>query len=108
MVNIEDVYGPSEYLKALDLPPKPMKYVIEDVYTKTFYQQGTSVTKVVLALRGEKKQLIVNKTNAGILSGMFGRETDGWKGKEITVAKQLIKASDGAEVFSVVVQRATM
>jgi hypothetical protein len=38
---------------------------------------------------------------------MFGRETDGWKGKEITVAKQLIKASDGAEVFSVVVQRAT-
>jgi hypothetical protein len=37
---------------------------------------------------------------------MFGRETDGWKGKEITVAKQLIKASDGAEVFSVVVQRA--
>ena len=106
MVNIEDVYGPSEYLKALDLPPKPMKYVIEDVYTRTFYQQGVSVTKVVLALRGEKKQLIVNKTNAGILSGMFGRETDGWKGKEVTVAKQLIKASDGAEVFSVVVQRA--
>ena len=107
MVNIEDVYGPSEYLKALDLPPKPVKYVIEDVYVRTFYQQGVSVTKVVLALRGEKKQLIVNKTNAGILGGMFGRETDGWKGKEITVAKQLIKASDGAEVFSVVVQRAT-
>ncbi|MDG7037399.1 MAG: hypothetical protein JRN32_01375 [Nitrososphaerota archaeon] len=106
MVNIEDVYGPSEYLKALDLPPKPVKYVIEDVYVRTFYQQGVSVTKVVLALRGEKKQLIVNKTNAGILGGMFGRETDGWKGKEITVAKQLIKASDGAEVFSVVVQRA--
>ena len=106
MVNVEDVYGPSEYLKALDLPPKPVKYVIEDVYTKTFYQQGTSVTKVVLALRGEKKHFIVNRTNAGILSGMFGRETDGWKGKEITVAKQLIKASDGAEVFSVVVQRA--
>ena len=104
MVNIEDVYGPSEYLKALDLPPKPVKYVIEDVYVRTFYQQGVSVTKVVLALRGEKKQLIVNKTNAGILGGMFGRETDGWKGKEITVAKQLIKASDGAEVFSVVVQ----
>ena len=106
MVNVEDVYGPSEYLKASDLPPRPVRYVIDDVYTRTFYQQGIANTKVVLVLNGEKKQLIVNRTNAGILSGMFGRETDGWKGKEITVAKQLIKASDGAEVFSVVVQRA--
>ncbi|MCL4339983.1 MAG: hypothetical protein JRN37_07980 [Nitrososphaerota archaeon] len=106
MVNIEDVYGQSEYLKAQDLPPKPVKYVIEDVYVRTFYQQGVSTTKVVLKLRGEKRSFIVNRTNAGILSGMFGRETDGWKGKEITVAKQLIRASDGAEVFSVVVQRA--
>ncbi|MDG7035869.1 MAG: hypothetical protein JRN37_09465 [Nitrososphaerota archaeon] len=48
----------------------------------------------------------MNKTNAGILSGMFCRETDGWKGKEISVAKLLIKASDGPETFCIVAQRA--
>jgi len=105
MVNTDDVYGPSEYLKALDLPPKPVKYEIESTYTRAFTQQGVMVTKIVLVLKGEKKHFIINRTNASILSNMFGKETDLWKGKEITVAKQLIKTSDGSEVLSLVVQR---
>ncbi|MEM3845102.1 MAG: hypothetical protein QXU98_05315 [Candidatus Parvarchaeota archaeon] len=55
MVNIEDVYGPSEYLKALDLPPKPVKYVIEGVGMSTFYIGDVPATKVVLIPKGEKK-----------------------------------------------------
>ncbi|MEM3855243.1 MAG: hypothetical protein QXV17_09775 [Candidatus Micrarchaeaceae archaeon] len=105
MVNIEDIYGPSEYLKAADLPPKPVKYKIQDVYTDTFFQNNTVVTKVVLALEGTKKHFIVNRTNAYILADMFGKEADAWKGKEITVVKQLIKMSDGTEGFTIVVQR---
>ncbi|MEM0146571.1 MAG: hypothetical protein QXH66_06280 [Conexivisphaerales archaeon] len=86
MVNIEDIYGPSEYLKAADLPPKPVKYKIQDVYTDTFFQNNTAVTKVVLALEGTKKHFIVNRTNAYILADMFGKEASPCGSINITAA----------------------
>ncbi|MEM3191372.1 MAG: hypothetical protein QW292_04625 [Candidatus Parvarchaeota archaeon] len=107
MVNVDEIYGQSEYFKASDLPPKIVKYKIVDVYMREFYQNGQTTVKLVLVLDGVKKHFIVNRTNASILSSILGKETDAWREKEITLAKRLIKASDGSDIFTIVVQRPT-
>ncbi|MEM3816225.1 MAG: hypothetical protein QW341_05200 [Candidatus Bathyarchaeia archaeon] len=103
MVNVDEIYGQSEYLKASDLPPKIVKIV--DVYMREFFQNGQTTVKLALVLDGVKKHFIVNRTNASILSSILGKETDMWREKEITLAKRLIKASDGSDIFTIVVQR---
>ncbi|MGC8970430.1 MAG: hypothetical protein ACP5LG_07780, partial [Conexivisphaera sp.] len=36
MVDVDSIYGPSSYLRASDLPPRPVTYVIEDVEVRVF------------------------------------------------------------------------
>lgn len=101
MVDVDSIYGPSNYLRASDLPPKPVTYTIEGVDVRTF----DGAQKLVLIFRDERKALILNKTNASILAGMFGRETELWKGREVTLAKRLITTSDGRQVMGIRVLR---
>jgi hypothetical protein len=41
--------------------------------------------KVVLHLKGVRKPIIINKTNALALSEEFGKDFDTWVGKRVTV-----------------------
>ncbi|MGC8614113.1 MAG: hypothetical protein ACP5L2_07775 [Conexivisphaera sp.] len=101
MVDVDSIYGPSGYLRASDLPPKPVAYVIEGVEVRTF----DGVQKLVLSFKGERKRLILNKTNAAALATMFGRDSDLWKGKEVTLVKRLIMTSNGQQVMSIRIVR---
>jgi F0F1-type ATP synthase alpha subunit len=63
------------------------------------------VQKLVLSFKGERKRLILNKTNAAALATMFGRDSDLWKGKEVTLVKRLIMTSNGQQVMSIRIVR---
>jgi hypothetical protein len=82
--DFEDLYG-SQYLAATDLK-KPFTAVVEEINKQDFARQGErQKMKVVLHLKGVKKPIVVNKTNALSLSEQFGKDFDEWIGKRVTV-----------------------
>lgn len=84
MVEISDVYG-GNYLNAATLKS-------EGLVNKSLTIDGAEIVelgatnprpKVVLSFKETEKRLPLNKTNAGIISEVFGDETDVWVGKQI-------------------------
>ena len=72
---------PSNYLGAPDLNDKDAvlemsKIVIEDIRNDQ---------KPVLYFAGIDKGLVLNKTNANVIAGLYGCETNGWWGKKIAL-----------------------
>jgi hypothetical protein len=47
--------------------------------------------KAVLSFEGTKKSMVLNRTNAEALKLMFGRETDAWLGKRVTIFPATMK-----------------
>lgn len=96
LVNVDDYYGTSgkylsvkaaETAQTLNEPLKITEVTVEE------FKDG----KRKLALHFEEIEhiLILNKTNASILSDDFGKETDDWVGKTIKLVK--IRSSYGGE-----------
>jgi len=84
-MNINEAFpNTSNFLKKEDLP-KPAKVKITDIDLLEFEQDGKTQRKLVLKFEGKEKALACNKTNARIIAALFGDETDGWIGKEITI-----------------------
>jgi hypothetical protein len=82
--DFDDLYG-SNYLAATDLK-KPVTTVIEQVNHEDFARQGEKKKmKAVLYVRGLKKPIVVNKTNALKLAQEFGKDFDDWIDKRITI-----------------------
>src|SRR5262249_42740114 len=82
----DDLYG-SNYLAATDLK-KPITTVIEQVEQEDFARTGEKKKiKAVLHLRGVKKPVIVNKTNALTLATAFGKEDfiNEWVGQRVVI-----------------------
>jgi hypothetical protein len=79
----DDLYG-SNFLAATDLK-KPITTVIEQIEYQDFARQGErKKMKAVLYLRGLKKPVVCNKTNALTLRGAFG-DFDDWIDQRIVV-----------------------
>lgn len=55
-------------------------------------QEGDDVEKPVLYMKGAKKGLVLNKTNAESIAKLYGNDTDGWMGKKITLYPTTCKA----------------
>jgi hypothetical protein len=82
--DFDDLYG-SQFLAATDLK-KPFTATIEAVTKQDFARQGErQKMKVVLHLKGVRKPIVVNKTNALSLSEEFGKDFDEWIDKRINV-----------------------
>ena len=82
--DFDDIYG-SNYLAATDLK-KPITTVIEQVEQEDFARQGEKKKmKVVLYLRGVRKPVIVNKTNALTLANAFGKNFEDWPDQRIVI-----------------------
>ena len=79
--DFDDIYG-STYLSADDIK-KPFVTVIEQVVREEVGQEKKK--KAVLYVRGSKKAIVVNKTNATNLSNAFGKDFDSWINRRITV-----------------------
>jgi hypothetical protein len=82
--NFDDLYG-SQYLAATDLK-KPFTSTIEDIEQQDFAKQGERQRmKAVLHLKGVRKPIVCNKTNAISLAEAYGKDFDDWKGKRVKV-----------------------
>lgn len=76
---------PSKYLRTGDLPNKEIvNVVIDNLQVEDLMGNGNpSDKKPVLSFQGKSKGLVLNKTNANIVSDQYGDETDAWKGKPV-------------------------
>jgi hypothetical protein len=84
MSDFDDLYG-SQYLAAADLK-KPFTTAIEEIDEQDFARQGEGQRlKKVLRLKGVRKPVVLNKTNALSLGEEFGKDFDDWIGKRVTV-----------------------
>jgi hypothetical protein len=82
--DFDSMYG-SKYLAATDLK-KPVTATIELAERAEFAKPGeTAKKKVVLYVKGGKKGIVVNKTNALSLAQDFGKDPDGWVGQRIII-----------------------
>lgn len=79
-MNINGAF-PSQYLKAADLS----KATVVTIASVEVEEIGDD-TKPVLHFKGSDKGLVLNKTNANIISEVLGtEETDEWIGKKISI-----------------------
>jgi hypothetical protein len=70
---------PSSYLKASDLQGRAVRVTIEGCRLAHLDDES----KPALSFRGKKAELLIDKTNAGVLAAALGDETDEWVGREI-------------------------
>jgi hypothetical protein len=84
-VNINDLY-PSKWLKAeADLEDGDLTLTIASVKLDEVGGAGNSKRKPVVYFEETDKGLVLNKTNAGTVQGLYGGDTDNWIGKQITL-----------------------
>ncbi len=78
-----EAFFPSKYLKAADLDGKPKLVTIDRWVTEEVGRDKES--KAVIYFREEEHGLVCNKTNAGRIANLYGRDIDGWIGKEVVI-----------------------
>jgi len=84
MPNINEMF-PSKYLKAADLPEGGVVVTMGQVIREEI-EPGKPM--YVLHFQGKDRGLVLNKTNANMIGHIFGGQTEGWKGHQITLVKE--------------------
>ncbi len=79
-MNINDTF-PSKYLKASDLQGRNINVTMERVVMETVGEDH----RPIVYFAGKQKGLVLNKTNANTIAGMYGPETDNWQGRAIVL-----------------------
>lgn len=79
-MNFDDIYSTGSHLKASDLPHDVQAVISGHEVVK--FDDGP---KLVLRFQGKDKTLVLNKTNATMVSEMYGKDVDQWAGKTITI-----------------------
>lgn len=76
---------PSNFIKAADLPPDRMVRVqiAKCVSENVAGDNKPPEFKPVLYFHGKNKGMVLNKTNAQIIAGVYGDETDRWFNCEV-------------------------
>lgn len=75
-----------DYIGVWDLAGKDRTLVIDRVSAGTLTSQGNRKTKKpIVYFRGAEKGFALNKTNAKIIAGLYGTNTDKWTGKALTL-----------------------
>ena len=85
MANIDEVFGSGKTLKAADLDGDEITLTIEKVEIKEFEDDGEVKRKPIVHFLGSDKALVCNVTNSRVIAEAYGKETDGWHGKSITL-----------------------
>lgn len=97
---------PSRYFKAADLGGKPLDLAIKSAAIEALKNmQGANEDKLVLGFVGQKKLLVVNRTNFDAIADLHGEDTDGWVGQRIQLYPA--KAHVGGKSVDAVRVRAT-
>lgn len=92
---------PSRYVKAADLMGKEITKTIKAVKLEELEGvDGTKKAKVIVYFADSQKMWVVPRTCGEALRLMFGRETDKWAGKRVTLFSKKVD-SFGEEVDAV-------
>jgi hypothetical protein len=84
-MKVSRTYG-GNHFKGEEMDTTPLLLTIDDVSVKEFEGDGGGrKEKIVLAFRETDKTMVVNFTNASIIAGFLGDETDSWIGHKIVV-----------------------
>lgn len=84
-ISVSAVY-PSPWVSPDDIT-RPTTVTILAITVEDFRMpDGTKETKIVLAFRGAKKRLPLNKTQAKTLAHLLGDDAEQWQGKTIILA----------------------
>ena len=89
-MNIDNAF-PSKYLKAADFAT-PTTYEIKVVYNELVGQ--TKDQKPVIYFAESDKGMVLNKTNANTLKGIYGPDTGNWKGEPIELYATEVQFQD--------------
>jgi hypothetical protein len=76
---------PSKWLSAADLDEEDLTVTMKRIEQERIGQGSQADDKWVLYFKGQDKGLVLNKTNAKTIAGLYGDDTDNWMGKPITL-----------------------
>jgi len=86
MAHILELFDPSRYVSAHELKGKDVTVTIERVVAATVEGEGNrKARKPVIHFKNASKPLVLNKTNAKAIVGMYGADYTKWNGKRITI-----------------------
>lgn len=95
-----DLLYPSRFVKAADLGGKDVTKTIRAVKVEELGEGDQKKGKVVVTFDDSKKQWVMPRTCGEALKLMFGRETNAWIGKRVTLFSKMVD-SFGDEVPAV-------
>ncbi len=98
MPKISETYtSNSQWLKADDLKGQAVIVTIESTVEVQMEERDGKPAhkKIEVSFPGSEKALLLNKTNAAALSGMFGDDTDAWTGKSFEMFPTPVKGPNG-------------
>jgi hypothetical protein len=81
-MNIDECF-PSAWMEAAEVDADGVTVTIDDVTLEEVGDEREQ--KPVLWLEEFSKGMVLNKTNAGTIAGMYGTDTDEWARKKITI-----------------------
>ena len=77
---------PSEFLKAADLDGRSVKVIMDRVEMRDIGGDH----KPILFFQGKEKGMVLNKTNANNIAGVYGDDTNDWTGKELVLFEAMV------------------
>jgi hypothetical protein len=89
-----DKLFPNRFLKAGEFQGRDVTMTIASVALEEMDGVKGKETKAIVSFKERPKQLVLNKTNALCLKAMFGRETNAWVGKRVTMWPAPIQFED--------------
>lgn len=77
---------PSRFLKSAEFKGRDVTLTIASIKLEELAVEGGGTkTKGIIGFRETPKLWVLNRTNSECLKGMWGRETDAWVGKRVTL-----------------------
>lgn len=90
---------PSRFIKSAEFQGRDVTLTIAAVVLEDLESSdGATKRKGIVGFRETDKGWVLNRTNASCLAGMFGKETDQWIGKRVTLYPAVHKDSFTGEV----------
>lgn len=83
-MNVNSIF-PSAYVSAADLNGQDVPVTVRNCVIEDVTNESKTEPLPVLYFEGMQKGMVLNKTNAATISGMYGDETDLWAGRSITL-----------------------
>ena len=83
---------PSKYVKSTDLSGKTVTLTIAKLVVEEMGHGSEKERKPVLYFQKATKGLVLNRTNAMTIAGLYGDESDEWTGKRISIYPTRVRA----------------